>query len=69
MTLFDMKCENPSTTLHINVNTRLHINVNTRLHIEFKKRIQSVLGLSRESSRDDINSVCDQQFEYEERFR
>lgn len=26
-------------------------------------------GLSRESSRDDINSVCDQQFEYEERFR
>jgi len=26
-------------------------------------------GLSRESSRDDINSVCDQQFEYEEKFR
>jgi len=26
-------------------------------------------GMSRESSRDDINSVCDQQFEYEERFR
>jgi hypothetical protein len=26
-------------------------------------------GLSRESSRDDINSICEQQFEYEERFR
>ena len=26
-------------------------------------------GLSRESSRDDINSECDQQFEYEQRFR
>ena len=26
-------------------------------------------GLSRESSRDDINSECDQQFEHEQRFR
>ena len=26
-------------------------------------------GLSRESSRDDINSECEQQFEYEQRFR
>ena len=26
-------------------------------------------GLSRESSRDDINSECEQQFDYEQRFR
>jgi len=40
-----------------------------RLDVFSRDECGSREGLSRESSRDDINSVCDQQFEYEERFR
>jgi len=52
--------------------TPLHLHpdfLRMQMQERFARGDDCASGLSRESSRDDINSECEQQFEYEQRFR